>query len=176
MFEIKVPKCLGYLVTILFALATISCKPDYRGAGVLTLGHGLLWTPIYTIQMPEIDISKPHVETYDLGGIPPSKVFYSATLVVPSSGEITPSDREAWGSCSFTIKKNGIVVKTRGSEFRKMDNCISGVNQYLNGLYIMSFDFMVSDPQDHWELVFECSGFESPKPVAGYILLQSGGE
>jgi hypothetical protein len=176
MFKVKLLEGVKYLAVGFFALATVSCKPDYRGDGVLTRGHGLLWTPIYIIQMPEIDISKPHAETYNLGGIPPSKVFYSATLVVPSSGEITPSDRAAWGNCSFTIKKNGIVVKTRGSEFRKMDNCISGVNQYLNGLYIMSFDFTVSDPQDHWELVFECSGFESLKPVAGYILLQSGGE
>ena len=176
MLEVKLTESLKCLAAGFIALAMVSCKPDYHGDGVLTLGHGLLWTPIYTIQMPSFDISKPQVEKYDLAGIPPSKVFYSATLVVPSSGEITPSDRESWGECNFTVKKNGAVVKTRNAEFSKMDNCISGVGQYLNGFYIMSFDFMVSDPQDRWELIFECSGFESPKPVSGYILLQSGGE
>ena len=155
----------------------LSCKPEYHGDGVLTIGHGLLWTPIYKIQMPGIDISKPQNQSYDLKSIPSSEAFYSVTLVIPFPEEIKTADREAWGKCSFKLKKNGQTVLTSNARFSELINCASMEETLCyNGLYEEHFNFVNTNAQDHLELIFECSGFESPKPVAGYILLQSGGE
>ena len=166
-----------WAIAILLIMVMTSCKPEYHGDGVLTVGHGILWTPIYKIQMPQIDISKPHVEKYDLNGLPSSEAFYCAALVVPFSREITPSNREMWGSCRFTITKNGRVVQTSISELSKMINNITVKERvWLNGLYTMDTTFTVPDHQDHWELIFECAGFASPEPVWANIRLQSGGK
>jgi hypothetical protein len=168
-----------WVIALLLAAGMTSCKPEYKysGDGALTLGHGVLRNPIYTIQMPQIDISRPHVEKYDLRGIPPSKVYYLVSLAVLSSGELTPSDRKAWGQCSFKMKKNGTEVLTASSEFCKMRNCWDKKDGfYINGLYTLDAEFTVFNDQDHWELIFECPGFDSSEPVWAYIVLHSGGK
>lgn len=157
-------------------LIVTSCKPDYQGDGKLTVNRGLLLTPIYKIQMPGVDISKEQFVRYDLSTAPASEAFYSITLTIPSSKEITRDDRGAWGTCEFALVKNNQEVQRIALKFSELLNCFSrrdGV--LLNALYSEGFSFVNDNAGDHYELIFECSGFESSAPILGYIILQSGG-
>ena len=167
-----------WMAIILLTLGMMSCGPNkkYSGDGVLTRSHGLLFNPVHHIEMPKLDVSKPQIKKYDLSGLPSSEAFYGVALVVPSLGEITPSDRDGWGVGRFTVKKGGRLIQTSSSKFSKMINNLSRESLWLNGLYIGGFRFVVDDDQDHWELIFECSGFDSPEPVWAYVLLRSGGK
>lgn len=177
MFGIRCLQGIKNILVVSAFLLLTACKPEYSGDGLLTKSHGILWTPIYTIRMPEVEIFRACTNRYDLKDIPSSKAFYSIALVVPSSGEITPAERQAWGTCHFEIKKNGQVVQSSGSSFSEMINWrTKEFGVYLNSLYIENLKFTASDPSDHWELIFKCSGFDSRKSVAGYIFISSGGE
>ena len=166
-------KRIGTFVLVFFVMVLTACKPNnYSGDGALTCGRGILLSPIYNIKMPKVDISSPSIETYNLKGVPSSKAFYSVSLVIPLAREITQSEREPWGECSFSLKEGNEVILTKKSKFSKMTNCLSSKE---NSLYIASFYFIVTDDMGDLELVFERSGFKSIEPVMGYVLLQSGG-
>ena len=167
------------LMTGLLLLTCLSCKNTYEGDGVLTHNHApfWLWPDVFEIQMPRIDISKPHIEKYRLRGIPVSKARYDVFLVIPTTNYLEPKDMTKWGDCSFEIRRNGVSIKRYVSAFCKMGN---NKGQY-NKLYIdlpldVGADFHVSNDQDQWDVVFECSGVDSPEPVWAYILLHSGGK
>lgn len=168
-----------WIITALLLIGITSCKPEpkYAGDGVLTLGHSFLGKPVCVIKMPPVDISRPHIETYNLSGIPPSESDYRVTLVVPSSGEITQADRKLWGVCSFKIRANQAERIIVSSEFYYMHNSVYGsAPRYFNGLYTGDNRFAAVDGQGRLELIFECPGFASSEPVWAYVEIQSGGE
>jgi hypothetical protein len=158
----------------------------YKGDGVLTHSSapffGLLWPDVYEIQMPRIDISKHCFYKYKLDGIPltEERSRYSAFLVIPSADYLKYEDRMSWGWGRFEIMRNNDSIQSFNSTF---DLMINNYNGKYNRLYIEktgasheSLSFVVTNKQDCFELIFECSGCDSPEPIWAYILIHSGGK
>jgi hypothetical protein len=176
-------------LSILGVILTMqSCKQSYSGDGKFSCHQsplfGLLWPPLIEVKMPEVDISKKVLKTYSLAGLPISEEtsHYAIFIVIPSArpGDIARND---WGSCRLEIKKNGKTVKSIHTKFDSMRNNRGGGNGlFLNRLFVDTEDttenmrFAVIEAEDHFELVFESSGFDAPEPVWAYILIRCGGK
>lgn len=177
MFGMKWAELLRYLTVFFCVLAIMSCKPEYRGDGALTFSRGIFGAPNFTVEMPDVDISKPQEIKYDLTSLPVSKVYYWVRLVVPAQDEITRAERHAWGTCGLRIIENKKERHAVNLNFSDMMNSLSRREDiYLNSLYTLDFQLPCTNATNQLELIFECTGFDSLEPVWAHIQLHAGGK
>jgi len=146
---------------------------NYRGQGEIRYKKGpLLGIDGCVIQMPQVDLSVPLAVEYDLTGIPPGRGDYTVYLDVQNP---CPMPLVLEGSCSFQVKKDGVVVAEQSSKISQMRNA---EDKDLNRFYFFdhgTVDFHVSDTTSKCSLVVSCTNDLLKVPVKAFIEISEGG-
>ena len=144
---------------------------EYTGDGKIRLLEAPpLGTPGCAIEMPHFDLSKHYTAEYVLTGLPPG-MEYTIFLIVEDRDDL---ETIVQGIISYTIKKNGLILRKISSKISKLRNSReNGKNRFYSDDPKSKIIVIARD--DNWSLSVESMNPMLKRTVETYIEISAGG-